>query len=563
MAEREREVFGGCNRVVQVKRCERLYTGPIPVSHPERNNTMKETVNTPAFILTEDTGALWRKLANRETQMLPGVSEYYSEITGILTDALNENGIPLRGFLEETIDSALSQKARSILATNENSLCICLDRFLLESVESDPEWKNKFIRFSVCRMTSGERVSRQAAPEIATQIQVIKDTFPDISRRTILLVDDGIFSGGTVMTVIEYLSTIGIRKEQCIALGFIGNSASEKFAQSGIQTEILRPIENLYDWVDLRDFSIIGGKMLNKSTSGMVSTAIPYLYPWSSGEGASFDMFGNFFTVSKKIIDAQIKLFQAWETTLGRPLRFIDLIRAGFPFPTDIKKTIPVTRNNRVIDYLYECKNRITEEEQREVVIFDMDGTLYQLDGVDNRYKGSSLERRVITNALAYMSETEQCTTDEATRILINNSVDMENLSTFLTDRYGITREQYFNRVWDIESTGLIRNFDSAVCIVKQLAANGTKLILVTSAPKIWQERVCGFLGISECFECVYTAEQFKEKKEIFTVLAGRYDVTKIISVGDQKQTDIEPAEQLGMKSLLINSPEDLERIVI
>lgn len=43
------------------------------------------------------------------------------------------------------------------------------------------------------------------------------------------------------------------------------------------------------------------------------------------------------------------------------------------------------------------------------------------------------------------------------------------------------------------------------------------------------------------------------------TLLAGRYKPENIISVGDQYETDLKPAQKLGMRTLQVKNPKDLK----
>jgi FMN phosphatase YigB (HAD superfamily) len=86
----------------------------------------------------------------------------------------------------------------------------------------------------------------------------------------------------------------------------------------------------------------------------------------------------------------------------------------------------------------------------------------------------------------------------------------------------------------------------------------GVKYILLTAAPRIWAEKVLNYIGVSELFEVKYTGDQFGTKAEIFEMLAGRYQPENIISVGDQEQTDIVPAQKFGISGILVQNPPDL-----
>jgi FMN phosphatase YigB (HAD superfamily) len=86
------------------------------------------------------------------------------------------------------------------------------------------------------------------------------------------------------------------------------------------------------------------------------------------------------------------------------------------------------------------------------------------------------------------------------------------------------------------------------------------KLILLTTAPKVWAERVLAYLGIAEYFEDLYTGEKFGQKDEIFRIIAGRYQ--NATSIGDQIETDILPARAVGIKGIRVAVSGDLPDIL-
>jgi FMN phosphatase YigB (HAD superfamily) len=203
------------------------------------------------------------------------------------------------------------------------------------------------------------------------------------------------------------------------------------------------------------------------------------------------------------------------------------------------------------------------QEQLRKVVIFDMDGTLYELDGTNSGFSGSTLESKALDNALIFIQTREQCSLNEAATIREVGLTDPVGLSAFLAQRYNITREEYFATVWNINPSGLIRGFEKPVSVINKLSKTDTKLILVTSAPRVWQKQLCSFLNISEAFESIYTAEQFKTKTDIFSMLAKRYIPENVLSIGDQYRTDIEPAQQVGFNTFQVAKPSDVERIFV
>jgi len=194
-------------------------------------------------------------------------------------------------------------------------------------------------------------------------------------------------------------------------------------------------------------------------------------------------------------------------------------------------------------------------------VIFDMDGTLYQIDGKDTGFKGSSLDRAVIANACAFVQEREGCDEAQALAIL-EEAMATETLSTFLAKRYGITRTEYFDIAWKIDPEGIVQKYEEAVKLIKLLREKEIALVLLTAAPRMWQQIVIAYLGLQPDFDEVYTGEMFGKKNEVFAQLATTGDPARMLSVGDQEKSDILPAAAVGMQTLLVRSPEDVMRVL-
>jgi FMN phosphatase YigB (HAD superfamily) len=192
--------------------------------------------------------------------------------------------------------------------------------------------------------------------------------------------------------------------------------------------------------------------------------------------------------------------------------------------------------------------------------IFDMDGTLYQFVGSDNGYRGSKLESIVRENALGFIIDQDKCPKDRAQTVLETGLNNQMGLSTFLSERYGVTRGDYFNKVWDIDPSQVIKDFEIPVSVATKLAAE-KNLILLTSAPKIWQEKVINYLGLTGVFKNIYTGEDFKDKSEIFELLSRKFVPSETISIGDQKITDILPAEKFGISGVLIRNQDDFIKL--
>lgn len=195
-----------------------------------------------------------------------------------------------------------------------------------------------------------------------------------------------------------------------------------------------------------------------------------------------------------------------------------------------------------------------------KIIIFDMDGTLYQHDGVNNTFKNSTLFYTVMDNSLKFVIDREKCAKDFASK-LVNEAytTDTIGISNFMAKRYGITRSDFFDIVWDIEPSTIVKNFEKQVQILIKLAKSGKRLFLLTGAPRAWMRNVTNFLKINDIFERQYCGEMFTLKDEVFKALSSEFEPKELLSIGDQMESDILPAAKVGINTKLIKKPEDLE----
>src|SRR5688572_31981134 len=108
---------------------------------------------------------------------------------------------------------------------------------------------------------------------------------------------------------------------------------------------------------------------------------------------------------------------------------------------------------------------------EKQILIFDMDGTLYQHDGEGETFKNSSLNKAVISNSVQFVINREQCDPKTASD-LVNEALvtDTIGISNFMAKRYGIKRGEYFDIVWNINPKEVIKDFQTQSDIVVKLA---------------------------------------------------------------------------------------------
>lgn len=193
--------------------------------------------------------------------------------------------------------------------------------------------------------------------------------------------------------------------------------------------------------------------------------------------------------------------------------------------------------------------------------IFDMDGTLYSLDGPNCGFSGSSLSKNVEKNCLKYIRKMERCSLLKATFIKKEANKNNVGASVYFSKKYNVTRNDFFDEVWDINPEGIVNEFEIPVSVIKALFKANKNLILLTAAPKIWKKKVLSYLSIDEYFTTKFSGDMFESKSEIFKALSDKLDVSKTLSIGDQLETDIKPAQDLGMSVYWVKRPREVENI--
>lgn len=516
---------------------------------------MKES--QPTYIVTQDTRSIFERINRGELSrgFLAAADYYFSSIQRIINENF-DNSVKVIGYKENDISKRLGRAVFQELSANKNIYCICLDRYLLADIEK--KFPDRFFRFSITRTADDRKSPRCGDPTFTEQIKDLKRKIPDLSKMQGIIADDGIFSGGTIRDMLNLFRSSGENINIKRIIGFIGSEDKNN------GTKILEPVDNLFEWVDVRDYGPFSGKTVAAGRNNMVAAATPYLYPWSLGEGASFDKSPKLMIMSRAMILQFQKLVKTFEEKqYGKRLRFRDLVKAGFTLPVATNKDVlPISINNYVIDYLDRCLEKISAEQNRQVKILDMDGTLYRLDGIDGGYSGSTLEKRVKENALRFIVDKESCSLLEAQGIYAAGAADPVGLSQYLSVRYKISRNDYFDIVWNIDPSQIVKQFETPVSTIKAIKNTDTKLILLTSAPRVWTKRVLETLDLKNAFELVITGDQFATKEEIFRRLAGWYLPANVISIGDQEKTDIIPAKKFGFSTLLVQSPDDVKEVL-
>lgn len=187
--------------------------------------------------------------------------------------------------------------------------------------------------------------------------------------------------------------------------------------------------------------------------------------------------------------------------------------------------------------------------------IIDMDGTLYHLGGkAGGTFSGSEFSLKIRANCYEFLSKKRGISLDAAEKEYLRLKEAWKGeLSLGIEAEFGIDRYEYLNTTWDIDPTSFITTDTDVRAALKTLQG---RMALLTAAPKIWADRVLAHLQVAELFPIVYSGEPNlrKPNPEVFRAVATLLETQpeNTISVGDQEESDILPAQSVGMKTIRV-----------
>lgn len=188
--------------------------------------------------------------------------------------------------------------------------------------------------------------------------------------------------------------------------------------------------------------------------------------------------------------------------------------------------------------------------------IFDMDGTLYQFDkGKSKTFVESRFYVDLRENICKFIMDKNKISKSTAIAEFkrINKKYNGE-ISLGMRIEHKIEKNEYFGNTWNLNPKKYIKKDKELVKIFDLLE---DKAILLTNAPRIWADIVLDHLEIKEFFgNRMYTGEPILRKPNplIFQKISEDlgFATSEFISIGDQEESDILPAQSIGMKTIHI-----------
>lgn len=382
--------------------------------------------------------------------------------------------------------------------------------------------------------------------------QQLKQLAKKIDKKPVTIFDDVAFGGDTILEILDKAKQVGLSVTE-VSLGIATTDALARIGQADYSCSSRFTYDQILDEICERDFFVGAPNSGRTIKIDREYYGLPYLLPYGKPIDWASIPESDAMTFSVSCLAIALSFWTRAEQTSQRPIYLNKLTKPPFlnPRQQTIVKSIELAQS--IIGKKYYMKYKL--------YIFDLDGTLYRRNSPSNTYEGSSLEAQVNANARRLILNRGWATEETVDGVMSAGFKDPVGLSNYLQNTFDISRKEYFDKVWDIMPEGMLQDYEDVVAVIRTLATTST-LILITSAPKVWQEQVCNFLDISNLFDRIITAEDFKSKDEVFEALSNEFDAKNGISVGDQLKTDIEPAAKYGFQTLLIEKPQDIKKLL-
>ncbi|MBU3935638.1 HAD family hydrolase [Patescibacteria group bacterium] len=190
--------------------------------------------------------------------------------------------------------------------------------------------------------------------------------------------------------------------------------------------------------------------------------------------------------------------------------------------------------------------------------IFDLDGTLYRFNKSSGGYfVKSQFYQDIKENVYRFFAKELKISRKQSIQTYKKIMDEFKGeVSLGVEKTFGIDRYQYFSATWNLDPEKYLEPNENLIPMIEPLSGN---IAILTSAPLVWAQNALKFLGIDEYFkDAVFTGEGDirKPNPEAFVQILKSFNCpsNEVFSIGDQEQTDILPAKNLGIKTIIVGS---------
>lgn len=241
---------------------------------------------------------------------------------------------------------------------------------------ADTSSKSEGLVLNINRLfnTEGEMIGHGPRPGFAPLEKQFEKLATQIAGRSVIVIDDGAFTGGTLRFILNRLNGLGL-KITAVVIGFCCTRAYAVLKEAFVgELVIVDPLENLIDWIpdhDLIPFIPNCGRVLGElSQEGMmpvrtadgVSCAYPYILPFGKMEKWATVPAEGAQSLSKFCLDTSLEIFSRVGRHEGHQITVGELIaacpRVSFPIEIGTHESFP-TFDMKVISFLKQLRWRL------------------------------------------------------------------------------------------------------------------------------------------------------------------------------------------------------------
>lgn len=243
----------------------------------------------------------------------------------------------------------------------------------LEIADSHPKSEGLLLNINRLFDANGKMIGHGPRPGFDPLDKQLDELVGKIAGRSVVLIEDGAFTGGTLRFVIKELERRGV-KLTTIVIGFCKNGSREAVKEvfDG-ELVIVHPISDLLDWIPDHDFIPFipnCGRVLGEETpegfmpvqkNGM-SLAFPYILPFGrTQEWASIPPEAD-QQLAHLCLNASIKLFEKVGRLNGQKMTIGELLRSdprvSVPIEIGAHWVLPAPET-ALVDFLLQAKQRV------------------------------------------------------------------------------------------------------------------------------------------------------------------------------------------------------------
>ena len=205
-----------------------------------------------------------------------------------------------------------------------------------EIADSNPKSEGLVLNINRLFNTEGEMTGHGPRPGFKQLDEQFKELEEKIAGRSVVLIEDGAFTGGTMRFVLEKLNDLGL-KVTAVVIGFCCTRAHAVLKEV-FQGElvIVDPLENLVDWIpdhDLIPFipncgRVLGEQGMPVQTADGASCAYPYIMPFGKMEKWATMPSGGARDLSLFCLDTSIEIFNKVGKYSGHQITIGELLDA-------------------------------------------------------------------------------------------------------------------------------------------------------------------------------------------------------------------------------------------